>query len=55
MTRTRMRKLLTLDERSEEEASVMLVMLVCVEVDKIIRIDLSRGGLQVPYIHQVLS
>lgn len=29
MTRNRMRELLTLDERSEEEASVILVMLVC--------------------------
>ncbi len=28
---------------------------VFVEVDKIIRIILSRDGLQVPYIHEVLS
>ncbi len=28
---------------------------VLVEVDKIIRIILSREGLQVPYIHEVLS
>ncbi len=40
---------------SNSHLLALSIMLMVIEMDKIIRIILSKEGLQVPYTHEVLS